>query len=1253
MRALLLSLVLIAASLTIRAQWSQQFSSSTEVMRGIHFSDATHGYLAMDRRIYKTSNGGSAWASAGFFNEDTVQQNYKSMRAVHSFSADDAIVCGLDYWSTSAMILRTTTGGLDWDTAYFGPPLSELNDLHFTPTLDGHAVGNNGLILTSSTGGFSWSEQNSGTSATLHGVFFRSPSNGMAVGEGIILRTTDAGNTWQPTTVTGTFRGIEALDATTWMASGDFGTVLLSEDGGDTWQDRSLPLVDPDLNRLCVFDGNSVYVGGDANIYVTHDRGLIWEHWPLPPAVSLITDIYTSSALGGTGYACTLFGSVYKTINTAGPERPIIACVPDTLGACVGTSVFFDNLSYTVYTTKWKLDGTLVSTAHDGDITFPAAGSHQVRMVVSNGTYADSLTFTVQVSAGPFVAPFSINSPATLCAGQGFGGQFSVPNSQSGMTYELLVNGVPTGTPLNGTGGTILFNFSGAQMGQTFAIRGSRTNACGTVSHTTNATTVVIPSADPNTQVDIVPAVLCAPGPVVVHVYNSEPGFNYRVRLGTSSVSGTQTGNGGTLTFSLGNLQWSNTYNVYVTNPQGNCPLQLSTLLTLTYAPVGGAFTISNPFPLVGETVNVTSATATDAYSWNFGSNASPETSTEAQPSFDYTAAGPQQIVALMSNAAGCTDTITLDVNVGQQAPDLDGEVCWAQLTGIQGATNYSQSKRYVLDSHRGSDGTMYICGYIYSSIGGGNNVYGMFFTKLDPNGNVAWDKLVNPATSVGTYRGTFANTITTDADGNVYVGGTIAAQNFQLGTWTLTQTSAAHCRGYIAKFSPAGDFVWVIYQEDPGATNYQTGISSIAYLDDQHLYAIPTGISNELIQPDGNTVITTDVGQDAIARFNTSGVVLSYSRFGQYSNYGGSGMYNPDPAAASTGKLALVSPRIKIGPAGKLIISSILTANQGDAFFGSDTLDPVTVPNFFVTGYVARYDTASGWDGAFRTWASSLGTSSSLGLNILQPAFTPDNDGNVAISRGWTSYAVGQYPHFMLGDGTVLEGDSGSVTMLYDPDGNLLWHQRHARFLEHDLEYDGERFWALGRHGRSMLLDEAGASICKPGTGGHDLSLFRFDDDGVIDGISSFSSTGFDQGSPLMLHPCGGVQFIGLASADREIDGVQLHGTDTELYALRFASADECVLEDCPPIILALDQPGETAGYSAYPNPSKGTFTFTGTGLNRVDIVDVQGRVVESIPCSHVPAVWDASQAPPGVYLARAWSFSGVSEPFRLIRIE
>src|SRR5205814_5209126 len=98
--------------------WSSQTSGTTQVLRGVAFTDVNNGWTAGLGLILHTGDGGTTWST---------QRNIGA-------------------------------------ESYEG--------IAFPDSADGWAVGFSGLITRSSDGGSTWATQTTGTTAALHGVAF-------------------------------------------------------------------------------------------------------------------------------------------------------------------------------------------------------------------------------------------------------------------------------------------------------------------------------------------------------------------------------------------------------------------------------------------------------------------------------------------------------------------------------------------------------------------------------------------------------------------------------------------------------------------------------------------------------------------------------------------------------------------------------------------------------------------------------------------------------------------------------------------------------------------------------------------------------------------------------------------------------------------------------------------------------------------------------------------------------------------------
>lgn len=97
-------------------------------------------------------------------------------------------------WDGREGIAKTTNSGYDWTTKFFSNPLWSINFPISGTNQVGYCVGDAGTILKTFNAGESWYEQTSGTYENLNKVFFVDPKFGFIVGDnGIILRTTTGG----------------------------------------------------------------------------------------------------------------------------------------------------------------------------------------------------------------------------------------------------------------------------------------------------------------------------------------------------------------------------------------------------------------------------------------------------------------------------------------------------------------------------------------------------------------------------------------------------------------------------------------------------------------------------------------------------------------------------------------------------------------------------------------------------------------------------------------------------------------------------------------------------------------------------------------------------------------------------------------------------------------------------------------------------------------------------------------------------
>src|SRR5205814_3731151 len=143
--------------------------------------------------------------------------------------------------------------------------------------------GDTGTILKSTDAGATWAPLTSGTSTTLHGIYFLDPNEGIAVGDnGTILRTTDGGAAWQSITsgVEDSLRSV-SFSGVNGISGGDSQTILYSTDAGASWQISQSGFFGGGFSGAQMLSATVGFVGGQNSIFqsllgASTDGGASW-----------------------------------------------------------------------------------------------------------------------------------------------------------------------------------------------------------------------------------------------------------------------------------------------------------------------------------------------------------------------------------------------------------------------------------------------------------------------------------------------------------------------------------------------------------------------------------------------------------------------------------------------------------------------------------------------------------------------------------------------------------------------------------------------------------------------------------------------------------------------------------------------------------------------------------------------------------------------------------------------------------------
>ena len=197
---------------------------------------------------------------------------------------------------------------------------ANLDAVSFSTATNGLAAGDGGVIRKTLNSGSTWTTSSSGTTTNLNDIFIV-PGTSIAytVGNsGVIRKSIDLGVSW-PGQTSGTLSHLIAVyfsTSTNGLAVGDDGTIRKTLNGGSTWTTSTSGTISV-LNDIVIVPGTSIayVVGNSGVIRKTSDLGTSWSGQISGTSVNL-NGVYFADALNG--WAIGNSGTIRHTVNGGG-----------------------------------------------------------------------------------------------------------------------------------------------------------------------------------------------------------------------------------------------------------------------------------------------------------------------------------------------------------------------------------------------------------------------------------------------------------------------------------------------------------------------------------------------------------------------------------------------------------------------------------------------------------------------------------------------------------------------------------------------------------------------------------------------------------------------------------------------------------------------------------------------------------------------------------------------------------------------
>jgi photosystem II stability/assembly factor-like uncharacterized protein len=283
------------------------------------FTSPNEGWVVGDLgRVYKTTDGGTTWQRQEASGRDP-------MLGISCLDGKQAWIS-----SIAGRVFKTADGGTTW-TLQQTPVKRNLFKIVFVNPLRGTAVGDFGAIVHTEDGGATWQEVSlpedfklpdsaldSGVlpnDALLYGMSFVDETHGWISGEfGTILATEDGGQTWkqQSSGLETTLFGVDFEDRNTGLAVGIDSIILRTDDGGATWTPLSSPFDERSYYEVGLSGEYAWIVGGQGTILVSKDGGKEWTEFKTP--IQFASEWFRGvSMVGDRAFLVGGAGLIYRT----------------------------------------------------------------------------------------------------------------------------------------------------------------------------------------------------------------------------------------------------------------------------------------------------------------------------------------------------------------------------------------------------------------------------------------------------------------------------------------------------------------------------------------------------------------------------------------------------------------------------------------------------------------------------------------------------------------------------------------------------------------------------------------------------------------------------------------------------------------------------------------------------------------------------------------------------------------------------
>ncbi|HEX2925106.1 MAG TPA: YCF48-related protein [Ruminiclostridium sp.] len=257
------------------------------------FLDENYGWVDTDGGIARTTDAGKTWQRSFIpaYAEVPIVEQIQFINKKQGFAAGNP--SNTNSLSNHNFFAYTTDGGATWNNKWLPDTDVRLNSVHFVSGNTGYVTTNespHGRIFYTTDLGTTWR-----TLETTAGTFsFVDSLRAWGIDGGNIVFTTDGWMTTRPSSVTAsTLNSVSVLDTNNIAAAGAYSTIVLSNDGGKTWE-KSLSSNSDSVSLQSIFykNSNEIWAAGSrSSVLWSTDKGKNWNKINLDALNNRFNDI--------------------------------------------------------------------------------------------------------------------------------------------------------------------------------------------------------------------------------------------------------------------------------------------------------------------------------------------------------------------------------------------------------------------------------------------------------------------------------------------------------------------------------------------------------------------------------------------------------------------------------------------------------------------------------------------------------------------------------------------------------------------------------------------------------------------------------------------------------------------------------------------------------------------------------------------------------------------------------------------------